>query len=307
MKIFIHSILIRFVLLVVILSIITGLSRPLFSEAQNTEPDSRAPKHTVQFSTDEDNNLPVQIQELKAKAAALEAAMEKRYPKAIGKNETPRKSRMGSMGMRMGSKNMLGDGDDVEMAELMKTMRTIMEMKMMQMKSKGMGGMQKGMSGMRDMMDNDMGMLGLMGRNNMGGKRMRMKLTTTLPGFPGASHIYHIGATGFFLDHLDHIQLTSEQQEMLNGIKEKTLLNQATSQRQIEEAEQELWALTASDKPDAKNIEAKVREIEKLSGDQRFAFIRAVGNAAKILTPEQRQILVDVSSSDTKTSTDSKN
>jgi Spy/CpxP family protein refolding chaperone len=65
-------------------------------------------------------------------------------------------------------------------------------------------------------------------------------------------------------------------------------------ERKVEEAEQELWELTASDTPDAAAIEAKVREIEKLRGDQRMAFIRAVGEAAKQLTDEQRRALVGV-------------
>ncbi len=43
--------------------------------------------------------------------------------------------------------------------------------------------------------------------------------------------------------------------------------------------------------PDAAAIEAKVREIEKLRGDQRLAFIRAIGEAAKVLTDDQRRAL----------------
>ena len=62
--------------------------------------------------------------------------------------------------------------------------------------------------------------------------------------------------------------------------------------QKVEEAEQELWELTASDTPDADAVESKVREIEKLRGDQRLQFIRAVGEAAKVLSEEQRQVLV---------------
>jgi Spy/CpxP family protein refolding chaperone len=53
-----------------------------------------------------------------------------------------------------------------------------------------------------------------------------------------------------------------------------------------------LWELTAADQPDAAKIEAKVREVEKLRGDQRLAFIRAVGEAAQVLTDEQRKVLL---------------
>ena len=114
---------------------------------------------------------------------------------------------------------------------------------------------------------------------------------SVLPGFPGASHLYHIGATDFFLDHPQHIALTTEQQAALNKAKEQALLAKSTADRAIEQADQELWTLTAADQPDAAKIEAKITEIEKLRGDERLAFIRAVGEASKLLTDEQRKIL----------------
>jgi Spy/CpxP family protein refolding chaperone len=141
------------------------------------------------------------------------------------------------------------------------------------------------------MEDDEMGMMGMMGMGSMKGMG-KVQKTAALPGFPGASHVYHIGATGFFLDHPEHVTLTTKQQTALNGLKEKALLEKSTFQRKIEEAEQELWTLTASDQPDAAKIEAKVREVEKLRGDQRLAFIRAVGEAAKVLTDEQRKALL---------------
>lgn len=113
-----------------------------------------------------------------------------------------------------------------------------------------------------------------------------------LPGFPGASHLYHIGATDFFLDHPDHISLSIAQQTSLNRIKEKTLLDGANTERRIEDAEQELWTLTAADSPDGGKIESKVQAIEKLRSNQRMAFIRAVGEAGKILTADQRAALL---------------
>lgn len=49
--------------------------------------------------------------------------------------------------------------------------------------------------------------------------------------------------------------------------------------------------LTSADQPDAAKIEAKVRDIEKLRTDERLSFIRAVGDAAKLLTDDQRKVL----------------
>ena len=123
-----------------------------------------------------------------------------------------------------------------------------------------------------------------------------MPPTSRLPGFPGASHLYHVGATGFFLDHPQHITLSTEQQTALNRIKEKALLDRANSTRRIDEAEQELWTLTAADAPDSAKIEAKVRAIEKLGGDQRLAVIRAVGEAGKVLTSDQQAALLGTKS-----------
>ncbi|MFQ5733648.1 MAG: Spy/CpxP family protein refolding chaperone [Planctomycetaceae bacterium] len=161
------------------------------------------------------------------------------------------------------------------------------------------GGKMAGMG----MMKNGMGM-GMMGRGiSMMGRMKgmgRMTMPSALPGFPGASHIYHIGATGFFLDHPQHITLSLEQKTNLNRIKEDALLKQATLDRRIEDAEQELWVLTSADKPDAAKIETKVRAIAKLGGDKRVAFIRAVGQAATVLRDEQRKRLVGASPADHK-------
>lgn len=114
---------------------------------------------------------------------------------------------------------------------------------------------------------------------------------SVLPGFPGASHLYHIGATDFFLNHPQHIALSTEQMAALNKVKEQALLAKSTADRAIEQAEQNLWTLTASDQSGAAEIEIKIREIGKLTGDARLAFIRAVGEASKLLTDEQRKIL----------------
>jgi hypothetical protein len=143
----------------------------------------------------------------------------------------------------------------------------------------GMGMMQSEMAGM-------MGMMGM-----GGGGSMSAMPQSALPGFPGASHLYHIGATGFFLDHPQHIALTTDQRAGLNKAKEQAALAKSTADRAVEQAEQALWTLTAADQPDATQIEAKIREIEKLRGDERLAFIRAVGEASKLLTDEQRKSL----------------
>lgn len=169
--------------------------------------------------------------------------------------------------------------------------------------SSGMG-MKDGVD-LMGMMDGDLGLMGVIAIGGTGSKSMKalgeMKMVSSLPGSPGVSHIYHIGATGFFLNHSEHITLSTKQQAALNVIKQKALLSKFTAQRKIDEAEQELWELTGADEPDAAEIEAQIQEIEKLRGKQRMVFIQSVGEAAKVLTDEQRQMLLGATEPDATT------
>ena len=158
--------------------------------------------------------------------------------------------------------------------------------------SGGMGGMSGGPSGGMGGMSGSSpgGMEGGCCMGSMGQAPGSMQ--TSLPGFPGASHIYHVGATGFYLEYADRLGLSTSQKTSLNDIKQRALVEQSNQQRKIDEAEQALWLLTAAEQPDAAAVEAKVREIEKLQADQRLGFIRAVGEAAKILTDDQRKVVL---------------
>lgn len=112
--------------------------------------------------------------------------------------------------------------------------------------------------------------------------------TAPLPGFSGSTRIYHLGATGFFLDHPEHIALSAKQRKTLETVKADAQTEQAGYQAHIRASENELWSLTGSDSPDAAAVEQKVREIERLRGDQRIAYIHAVGEAAETLSDDQR-------------------
>ncbi len=116
--------------------------------------------------------------------------------------------------------------------------------------------------------------------------------SSAMPGQAGASHLYHIGSNGFFLNHSRHITLTPDQKLTLNYLKEKEMLDRSSEQRRIDQGEQELYALTGADQPDNARIQAKIVEIEKLRGDQRMGSIRAVATASNVLTPEQRKALL---------------
>ena len=156
------------------------------------------------------------------------------------------------------------------------------------MDNKAMGGARQGGMGGGGMMGMDK-MMDAMGMAPGAGTAMAMP--SALPGFPGASHLYHVGSTGFFLDYADKLGLSVEQKSQLNAIKQRALSAQSMAGRKIVEAEEALWTLTAAEQPDAAAIESKVREIEKLKSDQRLTFIRAVGDAGKILTTDQQKMV----------------
>lgn len=248
-------------------------------------------KHGDETPTATSSDLEAELRQLQGKVAELEAALGTQHRQQYGTagpsgGGTMRSmEKMGGMGMdKMGGmKSMTQDSDS-------------------QMSGMGMGMMGQGMGsmGMMSMMKGKKGMMGMgmMGMNPaMSSDSMAgMNMPSALPGFPGASHLYHIGETGFFLDHPKHITLTDEQQKKLNEIKESAVLATATAERKVAEAEQDLWKLTAAAEPDIKKIESKAREIAQLQVENRIAFIRAVGEAAEVLTKEQRETLVGESS-----------
>lgn len=152
------------------------------------------------------------------------------------------------------------------------------------------------------MLEDDMGLLGARAVGVVGSMNMKgigeMKTASSTPGIPGVSQLYHIGATGFFLNQSGHIALTTKQRAALNRTKQKAALRKFTSQRRIEEAEQELWELTGGDELNAARVQAAVQAIANLRSEQRIAFIQSVGEAAKVLTDEQHQILLGTMQTD---------
>ena len=108
----------------------------------------------------------------------------------------------------------------------------------------------------------------------------------------GPPAILHIGAKGFFLDRPQTFTPRADQAKMFSDIKERTAMEMIAADKKIQDAEQQLWKLTASDRPSLAEIETKAREVEKLRGDQRIAFIRSVSEAAHLLTAEQKEALL---------------
>lgn len=250
-----------------------------------------AQPHTPTDAPSDADSLSQELMELRATVQRLEAALDQNHQGA------PAASSMSAGPSSMAS--MQGGGKMASMSDEDKSGKMSgMGMMGMMKQGMGMGSMQgmpsdPGSGNGQGMAMGDMGMMGGMGMmSGMGGMGSSMATPSALPGFPGASHLYHIGGTGFFLDHDDHITLSTEQRAALSKIREDSLLAQNSANRQVEEAEQSLWQLTSADEPDISKIEAQVREIETLRGEQRLDFIRAVGSAAELLTPEQRLSLL---------------
>ena len=162
----------------------------------------------------------------------------------------------------------------------------------------GMGG--AGGGGMTPMPAAAMGMccMGEMGGMSGGGMQPKGGMTgmsgpsSAMPGQPGASHLYHVGSAGFFLNHGQHITLTADQKTKLNRLKERAMLDRASEQRKIDQGEQELYSLTGADQFDSSRVEAKIGEIERLRAGQRMNFIRAVGEGTNVLTHDQHLALM---------------
>jgi hypothetical protein len=261
---------------------------------QEATPERQASAKSNIKSAADDASLVQQLISLQSKVAKLETALKQNHqPLATTDQDAKKMSGMQGGSMpdmgRMDRNMMSGQTEMKPGTSSMRSGQTMGAMKMGGMGNMPMMGKRsgQGMSGM-----GGMGMMRGGGMSMMGQMQGIRQMPSALPGFAGASHIYHIGSTNFFFDHPQHIRLSQEQQSELNLIKQQMLLGQATFNRWIAEAEQELWMLTGADAPDTLKIEAKVRETEKLRGDKQIAFIRAVGDAVKVLTNEQRQTLV---------------
>ena len=274
------------------------LGDPSASMGQSLSPGSRVQDPAL--STNENQVLAGHITELRSHVAKPQAGVQQTGP--ITRSTAWAHMKMGGKAMVvMDDMGGMGSGSGMGMME----------------KEGEMGGMSSGGSGGMSLEDDQSEMGGMSSRGGMspggakgmccmgemgammggmmgsGGGMSGMKgLPSTMPGQAGASHLYHIGSTGFFLDHPKHLTLTKDQTRTLNRLKERALLDRTTAQRHIDQAEQELYILTGADEVDSDKIQAKVAEIEKLRADRRMHFIRAVGEADNVLTHDQHQALL---------------
>ena len=93
----------------------------------------------------------------------------------------------------------------------------------------------------------------------------------------------------FFLCCKDDLGLTDKQMEALKGIKMGSMKNEIKMGSDLKIAELELKSLMEDEKATLKDIEAKVRSVEKLKADMKISHIKAFREAKALLTPEQKE------------------
>ena len=251
-----------------------ALGASVFSGQQDSKPADHTSHQEGAHTDGAAPTLHSQIAELRAKVARLEAALELDHKASAQSSDTAMKGMGKGKMMGMSSKSSPGGGMDMSGKGKMK------------MKDAKMGGAKSkmGMSGMKRMR-----MMGSMGSDTA---EQPVAQPSFLPGFPGASHIYHIGATSHFLDHSELFNPSPAQRKLLAQMLEQSALAQSGFERRIAQAEQDLWVLTSAGEPDAAKIESKVKEVAQLQVEQRLAFIQSVGKAAGALSEAQRAALV---------------
>ncbi len=258
-------------------------AKPSFPQAPMAPMGRPAPAN----SSSQNKQLADQIAEMRAEIARLQAAVQQTgtgnksnasqpMPMGSGKGMGMMGGEMG--GMMQGMKGM--EGEIGGMGAMPPTGGMAAPAKAMGMCCMGMMGMPSGGNAGMSTPAPTPPMAG------MGGS------SSAMPGQPGGSHILHIGSTGFFLNHAQHITLAADQKSKLNRLKEKAMLDQASEQRRIDQAEQEMYSLTGSDQADTSKIQAKISEIEKRRSEQRMNFIKAVSEASNVLTHDQHQALM---------------
>ena len=291
-----------------------------FGQAPASDPPAQ---HAMADAADQNRQLADQISELRAQVVRLQAVVQQTgpgkrvHPKSSMKMNPASNKGMGmmdeksEMGMSAGKGAMpsgsaaMGMKDDQDEMGGMSPGGNAPKSPGMSMgdKKDGTSGMSMGggsktsppsapATGMGDMAPVGNVTMSAMPAASGGGTATMSGSSSATPGQAGASHLYHMGSNGFFLNHSRHITLTPDQKLTLNYVKGKAMLDHTSGQRRIDQGEQELYTLTGADQPDSSRIQAKIVEIEKVRADQRMNFIRAVADASNVLTPGQRKVLL---------------
>jgi Spy/CpxP family protein refolding chaperone len=92
---------------------------------------------------------------------------------------------------------------------------------------------------------------------------------------------------GFFLCCRKELELSDDQVKALKSIRMDFLKGKLKKEADLKISQLELKALTDDDGASLKDIEAKLRMVEKLKADMKLSHIKAFRDAKALLTPEQ--------------------
>ncbi len=254
-----------------------NLMYPALAEDRTTTVDNASPAVTNRPAADDFTTIRDDLLRMENRLRQVTDTNTQSLPKGVNKGTG--QSAQGSMGMDKGMKMDKGMGMDKGMK---------MDMGM---------GMDKGMDTMAP--DTTSSAMGGMRMMSMMGKQPDSTVTdspTGLPGVAGAAHLYHLGEQEFFLDQAHSISLSTQQTEQLESIRLQWQTRNQEMEKKIEVLEEQLWQQTAMGKPDRQAIAKTIRDTENLRGDLRLAFIDSVGNAVNILSREQIDKLITLSS-----------
>jgi Spy/CpxP family protein refolding chaperone len=93
----------------------------------------------------------------------------------------------------------------------------------------------------------------------------------------------------FFLCCKDDLGLTDKQVEALKGIKMGSMKNEIKMGSDLKIAQLEFKSLMEDEKATLKDIESKLRAVEKLKVDMKLSHIKAFREAKALLTPDQKE------------------
>ena len=131
---------------------------------------------------------------------------------------------------------------------------------------------------------------GMMGQGMMGGMMKGMMQGGMMGQMHGKMH----GGFDFYLSKAKQLGLTKDQIQKLRALKFE--FEKANVQRKaaLQLAQLELKELKASENPDPKKVEAKIREVQNKKADLEIALFRAQRRAKSPLTEEQRAKLASM-------------
>ncbi len=123
----------------------------------------------------------------------------------------------------------------------------------------------------------------------MSGCMMGEQMGMRMYGMMGEKEKMGCCKTGFFLCCKDKLELMDKQVETLKSIKIDFLKNKFKMEADLRIADLELQNLMQDDKAALKEIEAKLRTVEKLKTDMKLSHLKALRKAKEVLTEEQKE------------------